>query len=126
MRGAVRLACSEEVIANVSADTFYVLQARHPGPHPDTDITPFSAPDLSNELTVSVPGIAYTIRSFQLGSTGDPDNLTPQHVKDMTGKPTGGGGSILLTAIASFVAFVLKGTVLEEVHPIFTGTNLVA
>ena len=90
LRGAVRLACSEKLIANVSADTFHALQAKHPGPHPDTAIpTSFSAPELSHELTVSVPGIAYAICSFQPGSTGGPDGLTPQHLKDMTRKPAG-------------------------------------
>ena len=127
LNGAVRLACSEELIADVSEDTFNALRAKHPGPHPDSAIPiPSSESELTDELMVSVPGVAYAIRSFRPGSAGGPDGLTPQHLKDMTGKPAGEGGSILLTAITSFVAFVLRGEVLEEVRPILFGANLVA
>ena len=71
--------------------------------------------------TVSVPGVAYALHSFWPGSAGGADSLTPQYLKDMTGKPDGEGGSILLTAIASFVAFILRGKVFAEVRPILFG-----
>ena len=113
LRGTVRLACSEELIVNVSDNTFHALQAKHPGPHPYSAIlTPCSESELNDELTVFAPGVAYAILSFQTGSAGAPDGLTPQHLKDMTGKPAGEGGSILLTTVASFVAFILRGKVL--------------
>ena len=63
--GAVRLACLEDLITNVSDDTFHALQVKHPGQHLDSAIpTPCSKSELNEELTVSVPGVAYAIRSF--------------------------------------------------------------
>ena len=88
--------------------------------------TPCNESELNDELTICVPAVAYAIHSFQHVSEGDPDKLIPQHLKDMTGKPAGEDESILLTNIASFVALILKGEVLTEVHPILFDANLVA
>ena len=38
-KGAVRLACSEDTIADMSEATFSALQ-KHPSPHPDSSIPP--------------------------------------------------------------------------------------
>ena len=95
----------------------------------DLAIAPLDVrPEAFDELPVSVPGIVhvYAIRSFPCGSAGGPDGLTPQHLKDMTGTSAGEEGSVLLSALASFVHFVLRGEVLTKVCPLFFGANLVA
>ena len=127
LRGAVRLACSEETIAEYSDETFSALQAKHPHPSADSVITPLvSQNEIFDKLSVSDSCIAYAIRSFFRGSAGGPDGMTPQHLKDMTGMPAGEGRLSLLSALSSFVHFVLRGEVLAEVRPIFFGANLVA
>ena len=126
LRGAIRLICSEDVIADNSDETFASLQAKHPPPYAGSVIPPLkNMSELVDDLPVPVQGIAYAIRSFPCGSAGGPDGLTPQHLKDMTGAPAGEEGSVLLSALASFVHFVLKGDVLKEVRPLFFGANLI-
>ena len=126
LRGAIRLMCSKDVIADNSDETFAALQAKHPQPYSDSVIPPLN--NLSEsvvDLLVPVQRIAFAIRSFPCGSAGGPDGLTPQHLKDMTGAPAGEEGSTLLSALATFVHFVLRGDVLEEVRPLFFGANLI-
>ena len=45
-KGAVRLACSEDSIADLSNETMAVLKSKHPVPHPDTKIP--TPPEASN------------------------------------------------------------------------------
>lgn len=126
LRGAVHLLCSEEVVADDSNETLASLQAKHPRPHKDSVIAPLAMrSDSAAELQIPVPGIAYAVRSFPCGSAGGPDGLTPQHLKDMIGAPAGEGAPVLLSALASFVQFVLSGEVLQEARPLFFGANLV-
>ena len=60
-------------------------------------------------VSVSMENVANAIRSFPNGSAGGPDGLRPQHLKDMTGPSTEGGGHTLLFAIAPFLTLVLEG-----------------
>lgn len=86
-RGAVRLACSEDSVADMSPATFAALQERHPPPHPHTAIPP--PIDSANDCVAATPeAVASAIRSFPNGSAGGPDGLRPQHLKDLTG-PSG-------------------------------------
>ena len=57
---------------------------------------------------------------------GGPDDLSSQHLKDMTEPPAGEGGPALISSLASFVNMVLNGEVLVEVYPVFFGANLIA
>ena len=125
-RGAIQLTCSEDVISNNSDETFAALQAKHPQPYAGSVIPPLeNLSELVDDLPVPVQGIAYAIRSFPCHLAGGPDGLMPQHLKDMTGAPAGEEGSVLLSALASFVHFVLKGGVLKEVRLLFFRVNLV-
>ena len=49
--------------------------------------------------------------------------MTPQHLKDMIGMPAGEGRLSLLSALFSFVHFVLRGELLTDVRPIFFGAT---
>ena len=123
--GAIRLACSEDTIADRNVPTLNALQAKHPAPHPDTQIPP--APlEPSCTLTVSEEEVARAVRSFPNGSAGGPDGLRPQHLKDMIGPSAGVGGSLLLRALTSFINLTLAGQTPEPVRPLFFGANLVA
>ena len=71
------------MLADFSQDTFNVLQAKHPPPHPDSDIPPPPPPNLPEGLEISELDIIHAIRSFPCGSAGGPDKLCPQHLKDL-------------------------------------------
>jgi len=105
-KGAVRLACSEDSIADKSDVTFAALKENRP-PNPNSSIP--SPPDRSVPLlTVSMEDVAQAIKSFPNGSAGGPDGLRPQHLKDMINSSNVEASS-LLTALASFFTLVLEG-----------------
>ena len=85
------------------------LQEKHPQTHPESDIP--SGPSVSQvaPVQVSVDELARAIFSFPCGSSGGPDGLCPQHLKDMTGSSALGGGQMLLQSLTMFVNFVLRG-----------------
>ena len=52
--------------------------------------------------------------------------LRPQHLKDMVGPSTDGGGHALLSALASFLTLVLAGRTPPSIRPFFFGATLIA
>ena len=69
--------------------------------------------------------------SFPVGSSGGPDGLRPQHLKDILKSPTGSALpsnsiSSFLSALTSFVSLVVNGGVPEVVRPLFFGARLTA
>ena len=85
-RGAIRLASSDDTLADFSDDTFDALQAKHPPPYPDSHIPPLPPPpppaiSLPDDFEISEKDIVGAIRSFPCGSAGGPDKLRPQHLK---------------------------------------------
>jgi len=62
--------------------------------------------------------------SFPAGSSGGPDGIRPQHLKDMSNcRET---DSDLLTALTAFVNMALAGQCPKDVLPIFFGGRLIA
>ena len=125
-RGAVRLACSEDSIAASIDATFAALQLKHPPPHPDSFIPPLPQDPVAPTLSVSVDEVAKAIRSFPNVSAGGPDGLRPQHLKDLTGPSSEGGGHALLSVLASFLSLILSGGTPLSIRPYFFGANLFA
>ena len=125
-RGAVRLACSEDTITASNDATFAVLQLKHPPPHPDSSIPPLLQDTAAPSLYVSIEEVAKAIRSFPVGSSGGPDGLRPQHLKDLIDPSSEGGGHALLSALASSLSLVLSGRTLLSIRPYFFGANLCA
>ena len=125
-KGAVKLACSEDTIADMSNATLSALQQKHPTPHPDSCIPPLPQDSVAHTVSVSVEEVAKAIRSFPNGSAGGPDGLRPQHLKDMVGPSTAGGGHALLSALTSFLSLVLAGRTPPSFRPYFFGANLIA
>ena len=123
-RGAVRLACSEDSLAEKCDATFSALEQKHPSPHPDSSIPP--TPDvLSNSMDVSEAEVVGAIRSFPCGSAGGPDGLRPQHLKDLINHGNGQTSS-LLSSLAAFTTLVLEGRTPPSVRPFFFGATLTA
>ena len=64
--------------------------------------------------------------SFPCGSTGGPNGLRPQHLKDMIGPSGGGAADNLVWSLAAFATLFLSGGVLVSIRPSFFGTNMAA
>lgn len=92
-RGAVRLTCSEDTLANNSEDTIAALRSKHPPPHPDT--APSEVPR-GSAVSVVEADVMQVIRSFPKSSAGGPDGLRPQHLQDMVDASAGAGGALLI------------------------------
>ena len=119
-RGAVRLACSEDVIAEHNTHTLEDLRAKHPPPHPGSIIADmdYSAP-LSFPIDIQIPVILKAIVSFPIGSKGGLDGLLPQHLKDLTGPTAGDGGVSLLSSLAGLITLILESKTPPAIRPLF-------
>ena len=80
-KGAIRLASSEDVLADCDEETYSALQAKHSAPHPNTYIPP--PPPTPDFLKLPAAVVMAAIRSFPNGSAGGPDKLKPQYLKDL-------------------------------------------
>ena len=126
-RGAVRLACSEDAVAEHNAATIAAMRAKHPAPHPDTN---FPLPPQENEpqppVAVTEQDVAQAVLSFPRGFAGGPDGLLPQHLKDLISNSARFGGKKLLAALTAFTNLVLSGNTPVQVRPLFFGATLTA
>ena len=126
-KGAVRLASSDDRVADMSSSTYAALQAKHPPPHPLSSIPELvDVPD--EPISISAEAISLAIRSFPHGSAGGPDGLRPQHLKDLIGTSAieGSASYQLLTALSSFANLVLEGRTPPSIRPAFFGASLIA
>ena len=125
VRGAIRLASSEDTLADFSDNTFTALQAKHPLSHPDCSIS--SLPKVSSGSLVVTAGVVIrAIKSFPNSSAGGSDRLRPQHLKDLLTVVRDVEDSPLISALIAFYTLVLEGRTPEEVCPFFFGASLVA
>ena len=81
VKGAVRLASSEDSIAKRCDATLASLREKHPPPHPQSIIPPCPTSSDASHITLSEEDILRSSMSFPNGSAGWPDGLRPQHLK---------------------------------------------
>ena len=134
-KGAIRLACSKDTLADLSDTTFDVLLQKYPPLCPNS-IIPARSATLSAPIVVSEKEVTHAIQSFPNGSTGGLDGLKgglvretrlkPQHLKDMISPSANGGRQVLLSALTPFIRLVLEGSMPASVCPFSFGTNLTA
>ena len=124
-KGAVRLACSEESIADLNEETWAALKAKHPPPHPSTMIPPPPKESTSSSL-ISEEEVVQAIRSFPNDSAGGPEGLRPQHLKDLVSATAEKPGKELLSALTSFINLVVSGKTPHETRSTFFGASLIA
>ncbi len=124
LRGAIRLASSNETLADYDDSTFSALQSKHPPIHPDSTIPSSVTPRATFDILASV--ISRTIRSFPNGSAGGLDKLQLQHLKDLLASVDDIEESPFVSALVAFATLVLDGRTPEEGRPFFFGAPLVA
>ena len=123
-RGAIRLASSEDVLADFDDDTYSALQSKHLTPPLNTCIPP--PPTNPVSIHVSASEVMAAIQSFPNGSAGGPDKLRPQHLKDLVQGEEVPEESPFLCALADFCTLLLQGNAPVEVRPFLFGASLVA
>ena len=126
VRGAIRLASANDILADFDEETFSALKTKHPPPPQDSDIPPPPSPDHDVPFQISMDAVRAAIASFPNGSAAGPDKLQPQHLKDMISSFSNSSDSPLLAALVDFCSLVLQGNTPEEVRPFFFGASLVA
>ncbi|XP_021959247.1 uncharacterized protein LOC110855135 [Folsomia candida] len=124
IRGAIRLACSDDTIAPSDDETLAALLTKHPSHPQPVDFPPpledpVIAPVLDEELLRA-------ISSFPPGSAGGLDGMRPQILKDLLGCSQGEGGDQLAEAMRTFLNKVLNGGVPSTFCPLFYGASLTA
>jgi len=81
LKAAIRLLVSDEEPAAPSADGLAKLREKHPLSSLITDT--LAPPQPNSQLMVTVLDIWKPVISFPVGSSGGPDDIHPQHLKDM-------------------------------------------
>jgi hypothetical protein len=116
VRGAVRLAASDEKMAPYSNNTVDALISKYPrAVYPPQ----YTANDEVKPLQQQESDIAAAIKSFPAGSAGGLDGLQPQYLEDMVGAQTAAAGQQLLTCLTDFTNIVLCGHVPKVACPVF-------
>ena len=89
-KAAMRLLCSDDTVAPMTDSTLRVLASKSPDP---SSLRGQPCNNKGNSrftaLQVEAVNVTKTLHTFPLRSTGGPDGLTPQHLKDLhAGDPT--------------------------------------
>lgn len=122
-KGAIRLASSDDTLADFDESTYSTLKSKHPAPHPDTCLLP------PRHMPRSTPhpcwsflsgfscDVVAAICSIPNGSAGGLDRLLPQHLKDLVQRVDDLEESPFLLALTDFCSLVLCGETPSEVRP---------
>ena len=127
VRGAVRLAASNDTLAPYDDVTVAALRQLHP-PRAESTTQPAPQHDVDDSLTLKLTenDISAAIKTFPAGSAGGLDGMRPQHLKDMTSPITGVAGQRLIASLTEFANLCLAGHVPPTVRPLFYGASLCA
>jgi len=111
------------VPARATAETFAALQLKHP-PAPSNRMLIPCPQDRTSSFKTTPVEVRKALFSFPSGSSGGPDGLTPQHLRDMVSIED--VLSPLLITITDFVNGLFMGIVPEDIRSIFFGGKLIA
>jgi len=123
-KAAIRIICSEDKPALDTPETLAALKHKHP-PAPVDRRQPCD-PDSSERfiaLQVSKEEVSKAVSSFPAGSSGGPDGITPQHLKDLMAF---GVDENIGQHLSDLANLLLKGGLPEEVNEVIYGANLLA
>lgn len=132
VRGAVRIAASDETLALFNDDTLNVLRGKHPPRHTTSSCDPLSTSSSQADdgtgpsLVPSESAVLTAVKSFPPGSAAGVDGLRPQHLKDMLSAGTGDSGRLLLARLTELIHLCLSGRMPASIRPVFCGASLCA
>ena len=122
LKAAIRLLVSDDTPALPSPDGLAKLKEKHPPA--SLTVSSLPTPESDGFLSVAEADIKRAVMSFPAGSSGGPDGLRPQHLKDLLNCRE--AGPDLLTALTAFINVTLAGRCPADVAPIFFGGRLIA
>lgn len=123
-KAAVRILCSDESPAPTNCETLKVLRSKHPPAASDKLInTPNPHDYLYDPIQVTSECVRERLKSFPNGSSGGPDGLTAQHIRDLT---DGTADDSLISAITDFVNLLLRGDLSQDISEIIFGGRMIA
>jgi len=124
IRGAIRLASSEDTIASNDHATLLALEQKHPA-HPRALVLPPVQP-YSQCPPVVEQEISSAVKSFPAGSAGGLDGLRPQILKDLLTPNLGDVASKLREAIRDLTTLMLREDIPPSIIPSLFGASLTA
>ena len=125
-KGALRVACSEDSMADINAvETLSALKEKHPPMHLNSQFPPLVEGTASTQISISEEDVCHAIQSFPRGSAGGPDGIRPQHLSDLTSASAERGSRELLSPLTSFCNLVVSGLTPQFAQPIFFGATLI-
>ena len=125
VKGAVRVASSDDTLIPPNTDMLEVLRQKHPPKA--SGCTPAAPPvPAPPQYQADEAQVLKAVRSFPNGSGGGLDGLKPQHLKDLIGDTSREHEKSLLRSLTLFINLVLEGGVPGEIRPIFLGASLCA
>ena len=124
IKGAVRLVCENTQLAPKTQSTLTALAAKHPAPHPGSQLP--APPKSETALPVSVADVRRAIVTFPNGSSGGWEGLRPVHLRDLTAKWLGNDADKLIDALTRLSIKLLRGDILPSVAAVFFGARLIS
>ena len=122
LRAAIRITYSDDIPAQPTGDALQKLQVKHPSASGKLNDLPDINPDLIHSVTES--DVRQAVLSFPAGSSGGPDGMRPQHLKDLL--MCRESGTDFLAALTGFTNAVLAGLCPKAAAPFFFGGRLLA
>ena len=125
VKGAIRIASSDDVVAKPSQAVKDRLQSKHPSSAYSAKDFPDPNKITAENISCSKEDVRRGIQSFRNGSGAGIMGLYPQILKDLTSKEVGVAGENLLEAITKFFnEVVFPGKVPNEALSTFYGAAL--
>ena len=119
-KAAIRIICSEDAPAPDSLETLKTLQEKHQkAPSVRRTSCDPSSSARRAALQVSSAEVGASMKSFPLGSSGDSDNVSPQHIRDLLSDPE------LLEKFTDLANLLLSGGLPQPVREIIYGGRLI-
>lgn len=126
VKGAIRLLCSEDVLAENNLNTLKKLIEKHPKDEENQNFPDTPIMKNNQKTTTSILDIQKAIKSFRPGSAGGLDALRPQHLKDLVGEELGTASHNLLLSLSNIINHILNNSVEKLISPILFGASLCA
>jgi hypothetical protein len=124
VRAAIRILTSEDTPALPSDATLAKLRDKHPPSSMQDSGVVLPDPTQFTHLSVDESAVKRAVLSFPAGSSGGPDGIRPQHIKDLVQCQE--TGSDFLTALTAFTNMVLSGRCPAKLAPVFFGGRALA
>ena len=123
-KAALHLICSDYTPAPDNQDTFQALLDKHPqAPRNRKSFQDSKESSKFTPFQASFSDVSKALRSFLLGSSGSPNGVTPQYLRDLMNN---NADMMLLQTLTDFVNLLLSGSIPNDDKDIIFGGRLIA